>query len=91
MAITPFVDRRKDAMYYTENHWALQASQIEESDKSQDFSEAMADTNKKMAWFMPLMSISIAMVAPLGLALYWLMNNILMILERLILNKFIKD
>ena len=64
---------------------------IEESDKSQDFSEAMADTNKKMAWFMPLMSISIAMVAPLGLALYWLMNNILMILERLILNKFIKD
>ena len=64
---------------------------IEESDKTQDLNDAMADTNKKMAWFMPLMSISIAMVAPLGLALYWLMNNILMILERLILNKFIKD
>ena len=42
-----------------------------------------------MMWFMPIMSISIAMVAPLGLALYWLVNNILMIIERLILNKFI--
>ena len=51
----------------------------------------MADTNKKMSWFMPIMSISIAMVAPLGLALYWLMNNILMIFERLVLNKIIKE
>ena len=32
--------------------------------------------------------ISIAVIAPLGLALYWLMNNILMIIERIILNKF---
>ena len=56
-----------------------------------DLNDAMADTNKKMAWFMPIMSISIAMVAPLGLALYWLMNNILMIFERVFLNKIIKD
>ena len=47
----------------------------------------MEDANKKMSWFMPLISISIAIVAPLGLALYWLMNNILMIIERLVLNK----
>ena len=62
-----------------------------EQEKTQDLNDAMADTNKKMAWFMPIMSISIAMVAPLGLALYWLMNNVLMILERIILNKFIKN
>lgn len=61
-----------------------------EKDKP-DLNDAMADTNKKMAWFMPIMSISIAMVAPLGLALYWLMNNILMIFERVFLNKIIKD
>ena len=30
-----------------------------------------------------------AIIAPLGLALYWLMNNILMIIERLVINKFL--
>ena len=53
--------------------------------------DAMAEANKSMSWFMPIMSISIALIAPLGLALYWLVNNILMILERFTLNKFIKD
>ena len=66
-------------------------SEKDEENKTQDLNEAMEDTNRKMAWFMPIMSISIAMVAPLGLALYWLMNNILMIFERLVLNKIIKE
>ena len=52
--------------------------------------EALMQTNKMMSWMMPIMSISIAFVAPLGLALYWLVNNILMIAERLVLNKIIK-
>ena len=52
--------------------------------------DAVMQTNKMMSWMMPIMSISIAFVAPLGLALYWLINNILMIAERLVLNKFIK-
>ena len=52
--------------------------------------DAVMQTNKMMSWLMPIMSISIAFVAPLGLALYWLMSNILMIAERLILNKIIK-
>lgn len=52
--------------------------------------DPMAQTNKMMGWFMPVMSVSIAMVAPLGLALYWLVNNILMIAERLILDKVMK-
>ena len=47
--------------------------------------------NKSMTWFMPVLSVSIALVAPLGLALYWLVNNILMIAERLVLNKFLKS
>lgn len=47
----------------------------------------MEDANKTMLWMMPIMSVSIAIIAPLGLALYWLMNNILMIIERLVLNK----
>lgn len=52
--------------------------------------DAVMQTNKMMSWMMPIMSISIAFVAPLGLALYWLVSNILMILERLILDKLIK-
>ena len=52
--------------------------------------DAVMQTNKMMSWMMPIMSISIAFVAPLGLALYWLVSNILMIAERLILDKIIK-
>ena len=52
--------------------------------------DTIMQTNKMMSWMMPIMSISIAFIAPLGLALYWLVSNILMIIERLILNKFIK-
>ena len=47
------------------------------------------DVNKTMVWMMPIMSVTIAIIAPLGLALYWLMNNILMIIERLVINKIL--
>lgn len=56
-----------------------------------EMEDAMAQSNKMMSWMMPIMSVSISLVAPLGLALYWLVNNILMIGERLILNKVVKD
>ena len=59
--------------------------------KAEEEYDAMEQANKSMSWFMPLMSISIACIAPLGLALYWLVNNILMIFERIFLNKFFKD
>lgn len=49
--------------------------------------DAMQSMNKSMSYMMPIMSVSIAAVAPLGLALYWLISNILMIIERLIIKK----
>ena len=49
--------------------------------------EAIMQANKSMMYIMPIMSVSISMVAPLGLALYWLVSNVLMITEKLILNK----
>jgi len=55
-------------------------------EESQDMAGQM---NKSMMWLMPIMSVSISIIAPLGLALYWLLNNLLMIAERLILNKFV--
>ena len=64
--------------------------EIEEKENENEI-DAVMQTNKMMSWMMPIMSISIAFVAPLGLALYWLINNILMILERFILDKAIKQ
>ncbi len=52
--------------------------------------EMFEGTNKTMTYMMPVMAFSISLVAPLGLALYWLMSNILMILERLIM-MYIKE
>ena len=63
---------------------------VEETPAEEEY-DAMEQTNKMMSWMMPIMSVSISLVAPLGLALYWLVNNITMILERVILNKLIKD
>ena len=37
------------------------------------------------------MSVMIACIAPLGLALYWLISNILMIIERLVINKVMES
>lgn len=59
-------------------------------DEENNEMDAVMQTNKMMSWMMPIMSISIAFIAPLGLALYWLISNILMIVERLILDKLIK-
>ena len=63
----------------------------EEIKKDENEVDSIMQANKTMSWMMPIMSISIAFVAPLGLALYWLISNILMIGERLVLNKVIKD
>ena len=63
----------------------------EKEEERNEMEDAMAQSNKMMSWMMPIMSVSISLVAPLGLALYWLVNNILMIGERLVLNKIIKD
>lgn len=53
--------------------------------------DMMEEMNKNMMIMMPLMTVSIALIAPLGLALYWLINNIFMLGERLIINKVCKS
>ncbi len=59
-------------------------------EKEPDPEDMAVQMNKSMSWFMPIMSLTISIIAPLGLALYWLVNNILMIIERLIINKFVR-
>ena len=53
--------------------------------------DAVAQMNKNMTYTFPIMYLAVALIAPLGLALYWLMNSLLMIVERVILNKLFKD
>ena len=63
----------------------------EEKTESGDMQEAMEQVNQNMSMIFPIMYLSVAIIAPLGLALYWLVNSILMIAERVILNKLIKE
>ena len=74
----------------------MQKAKMEENNEKteenkEEEEDAMAEMNKTMSYMMPIMSVSIALIAPLGLALYWLVNNLLMIAERLIINKVCKD
>ena len=61
----------------------------EKEDKENDEMEAMQGMSKSMGYMMPVMAVSISLVAPLGLALYWLVNNVLMIAERIIIDTVI--
>lgn len=65
--------------------------QNEEKTKEDELTESMGQMNNTMLYMTPIMSISIAAIAPLGLALYWLVSNILMIFERLIINKIMSS
>ncbi len=65
--------------------------QNEEKTKEDELTESMGQMNNSMLYMAPIMSISIAAIAPLGLALYWLVSNILMIFERLIINKIMSS
>lgn len=62
----------------------------QEEKKENKEAEAMTEMNKQMQLMIPIMSVSIALIAPLGLALYWLVGNLFSLCERLILNKFFK-
>ena len=61
-----------------------------DEENSSDSLEGMQDMTKSMNYVMPIMSVSIAMIAPLGLSLYWFISNTLQIIERVAITKFSK-
>ena len=63
---------------------------VKTGDDDDDY-DAVEAMNKNMSIMMPIMAVSVAAIAPLGLALYWLVNNIVTTVQRLILNKIFKD
>lgn len=66
-----------------------EAIKTDENSENNDM-EAMEAMNKNMTYMMPIMSVFIAFIAPLGLALYWFISNLLMIVEKIAIDKIMK-
>ena len=47
-----------------------ETGEVEKKEDETNELDTVMQTNKMMSWMMPIMSISIAFVAPLGLSLY---------------------
>lgn len=67
------------------------AKEGEEKTAEDEAMESMQAMNNSMTYMIPIMSISIAFIAPLGLALYWLISNVLIIVERMVINKIFEE
>ncbi len=52
--------------------------------------ESMQQMTNSMNYMMPIMSIAIALIAPLGLSLYWFVSNVLQLLERVVIDTISK-
>ena len=63
---------------------------VKAGEKEEDDVDTMEQMSKQMTIMMPIMAVSVAVIAPLGLALYWLVNNVVSTIERVIINKFMK-
>lgn len=92
--ISTFISMRVTTAMQKKQTKTVDKKQDENSEKDKDdvdMDDIMNRTNRNMTYMMPILAVSISLVAPLGLALYWLVNNVIMIVERLLLNVFIKD
>lgn len=57
----------------------------DDEEDSETEMESIQSMTNSMNMMVPIMSVAIALIAPLGLSLYWLVSNILQLLERWIL------
>lgn len=83
--------KNKTKLLEEKNETKELSKEEKEKDSQEEAMESMQSMNNAMTYMVPIMSISIAFIAPLGLALYWLVSNILLIIERLIINKVFKE
>lgn len=82
------MQRNKKNSKNEEKENTKEKSLVKSDSDDDDEYDAMEAMNKQMSIMMPIMAVSVAIIAPLGLALYWLVNNIITTIQRLILNKF---
>lgn len=81
-------NEQKKQMNKNSKKEVIQENEEDKNKNDNEMLESMQQMNNSMQYMMPIMSISIAAIAPLGLALYWLVSNILIIIERFIINKY---
>ena len=62
---------------------------VEEEEKAEEQIESMQQMSNSMNYMVPIMSVAIALIAPLGLSLYWLVSNVLQLLERIVINRIV--
>lgn len=78
----------------TKNQMNTQNKLIESSDQKDaggsNELQSVQQMSKSMNYMMPILSLSIAIIAPLGLALYWLISNILMTVEKVMIDIILK-
>lgn len=65
---------------------ALEKGKDDEVEEEENEMESMQNMTNSMNWMIPIMSVAVALIAPLGLSLYWLVSNILQLGERLVLD-----
>ena len=66
------------------------AKKKKEENKEENEMDNMAQMSKSMSYMMIFTTLFVAFIAPLGLALYWFISNVLMIGERLVINKIVE-
>ena len=80
--------KEKEAKQKEERKLAEGEEKKEETQEEQ--LENMQGMTKGLNYMMPIMSVSIALIAPLGLSLYWLIGNIFQLAEKLVLEGIFK-
>lgn len=77
-----------------ENEEKAESKELIVKDKNKEDSEEtlenMQQMTRSMNYTIPIMSVAIALVAPLGLSLYWFISNVLQLLERIVVNKVVE-
>ncbi len=67
-----------------------QASQVSASPRQNDAqSSMMSSMQKNMVFISPIMTGFISFTVPAGLGLYWIIGNIIQILQQMFLNRFV--
>ena len=89
--ITSFISIKLTTMAQRKKKVKKEVITEDGKNSSDEMLDSMQQMSNSMSYMMPIMSISIAAIAPLGLALYWFVSNILVIIERLVINKFVTN
>ena len=87
--LTTFINI-KISMALTQGKKKVEKEEVKKKENGEESTEeqleSMQQMTNSMNYMMPIMSIAIALIAPLGLSLYWFVSNLLQLLERVVIN-----